>query len=96
MIKQKPIDETAGRIGTAMYNARVMRHLSRNEVSALLCIMPDELAAYERGVKKIPHEILQHVFIMGYKMMRFRNLEDRYRAQRKFLRKLKQTVTDMP
>ena len=94
MKKRKQIDETAGRLGAAMYRARVTRHLSRDEVSALLYIMPDELSEYERGIKKIPDEILQHVFTLGYKMMRFRNLEDRYRQQRKIFRKIKQTVSD--
>lgn len=93
MQKRKQIDETAGRLGAAMRQARLARHLSRDEVGTLLYIMPDELSEYERGIKKIPDEILQYVFSMGYKMMRFRNLEDRYRLQRRIVRKIKQTVT---
>lgn len=92
----KPIDETARRMGIAMRNVRAVIHLSTDEASRLLRIMPNDLMEYERGVTPIPKEILEYIFTTGYQMMRFRYLEDRYRAQRRFFRKLKQHIAQIP
>ncbi|MBD5400321.1 hypothetical protein HDR61_01060 [bacterium] len=89
MQKRKPIDETAGRVGAMMRQARHVCHMPTDDAAALLYVMPEELVAYERGVKKIPAEVLEHFFVTGYKMMHVRVLEKRYRRHRDSVRKVK-------
>lgn len=90
----KTIDETAGRIGRAMISARHVCRLTRDDVADLLHIMPNDLVEYERGHTKIPHDILERIFMLGYKTMHLRKLERMYRQQRWIFRKIKQTVLD--
>ena len=94
MAKQKQIDATAGRMGAMLRSARQMCHMSTDDAALLLRIMPDELAAYERGISKMPTGVLEHMFIMGYKMMQVRIIERRYNDQCAMLKKLKQICTD--
>ncbi|MBD5391793.1 helix-turn-helix transcriptional regulator, partial [bacterium] len=90
--KIKPIDKTAAYVGRTIYHARRTCHISRDELSRMLGIMPSELSEYEVGTTKIPEDVLTHMFIMGYKMMRVRALESRYRNQRHVFRNLKRFV----
>ena len=96
MSKRKPIDATAARLGAALYHARHNGHISRNELAMVLHIMPDELAKYEHGVEPIPPDVLEHLFVMSYKMLRVRSLESRYRSQRQFFYKLRNAVNEIP
>ncbi len=96
MQKAKQIDETAGRIGRAMMHARHALRIPRDEAASLLHLLPNELSEYERAITKIPQDILERMFLLGYRMMRFRTLEDKYRLQRKFYRKLKDTIDQVP
>ena len=91
----KQIDETAGRMGFAMRQARKQCRLSADEVAILLHITSAELLSYERGTDKIPTDIIERVFIMGYKMIRVRTLENSYRKYRRIFRKLKQSGMDI-
>ena len=96
MKQNNQTDKTAKHIGEALQHARIVLHISRDEASDLLRIMPNELTEYERGITKIPTDILSHIFLLGYKMMRLRTLEERYRMQRRIFRKLKQSIADIP
>ena len=91
---KKPIDETAGRVGAMMRQARRVCHMPTDDAAALLHVMPNELVAYERGFTKIPTDLLERMFVMGYKMMHVRVLENRYRQHRMALMKIKRTVAD--
>jgi len=91
----KQIDETAGRLGAAMRQARRICCLGPDDVAVLLGIMPAELAEYERGTAQVPYDVLQHVFVMGYKMMQVRIIESRYRSHRNVFRKIKNAVVEM-
>ncbi len=90
------IDETAGRLGAALRKARWVCRIPHDEAAILLHVMPNDLHEYERGVTEIPQDILERIFLLGYRMMRFRTLEDKYRLQRKFYRKLKDTIDQVP
>ena len=94
MAKTKQIDATAGRMGAMLRSARQMCHMSTDDAALLLRIMPDELAAYERGIMEVPLHIMEHMFVMAYKMMQVRIIERRYYDQRAMLKKLKQICTD--
>lgn len=94
-MKQKPIDTTAGRMGAMLRSARQMCKLSTDDASSILHILPDDLAAYEHGVWEIPLGVLEHMFIMGYKMIQVRIIEHRYHNQRKILRQIKQISADV-
>ena len=94
MAKQKRIDITAGRVGTALRQARNKCKMSTDDAATILHIMPEELAAYEHGVQEIPQNILEHLFVMGYKMIQVRIIEHRYHNQRKLFRQFKQMCTD--
>ena len=94
MQKPKPIDETAARMGKALYHARVHVHMPLDEACHILHIMPDELINYERGCAKFPQDVLEYIFMMGYKMMRARTLEKKYHLQRQVYRKIKAIVTE--
>lgn len=89
---RKPIDETARRVGKMLCDARCVLGMPHDEVAKMLHIMPDELLEYERGVAKIPADVLMWIIILGYKLMRIRIMERRYRNQRQILYKLKHTV----
>jgi len=93
--KMKKIDETAGRLGLAMRQARRVCRLSQDDAAAILCIMPTNLAEYEFGVTKIPFDVLEHLFVMGYKMLQVRTTESRYRRHRKVFNKIKDAVAEM-
>ncbi|MBD5388807.1 hypothetical protein HDR63_00950 [bacterium] len=96
MQKPKTIDATTGRVGCALRVARTANHMSAEEASRLLYIMPDELIQYERGLVKIPQDILEHLLMMGYRMIHFLTLEKRYRFQRRIYHKIKDIVTEVP
>ena len=93
MSKTKQIDATARRMGAMLRRARHMCQMSMDETALMLRIMPDELVTYERGVQEIPLHIMEHIFIMGYKMMQVRIIEGKYRQQRKFCQKVNQVDT---
>ena len=76
-------------MGAMLRRARQMCHMSTDDASMLLHIMPNELAQYERGVCEIPINILEHIFIMAYKMIQVRKQEKRYQHQRVLFYKLK-------
>ena len=94
MGKYKPINETARRMGAMLRRARRMCRMSTDDAALLLQMMPDELAQYEHGVCEIPINILEHMFVMGYKMIQVRKLERRYHNQRELFYKLKKTVAE--
>ncbi len=86
------IDATAARLGFAMREARHVCHIPHDDAAELLHIMPNDLHEYERGVTEVPIDILQRVFILGYKMMQVRIINRRYRLQRKMLSQIKNAV----
>ena len=94
MAKQKQIDITAGRLGVTLRQARQRCHMSTDDAAAMLHIMPDELAAYEHGTGEIPLNVMEHMFVMAYKMIQVRIIEHRYHNQRKMFLKLNQICTD--
>lgn len=94
MAKQKQIDATAGRMGAMLRVARRACNLTTDDAALLLRIMPDELAAYERGIQEIPQGVLEHMFIMGYKMIQVRIIERRYHKEHMMFRKLKQMCSN--
>lgn len=94
MAKQKQIDATAGRMGAMLRQARHVCRMSTDDAALMLRIMPADLAAYERGIQEIPLNVLEHIFVMGYKMMQVRIIEYRYQNQRNMFRKLNQICTD--
>lgn len=83
----KHIDETAGRLGTAMRHGRNNCHLHQDEMARLLQIRPDELYEYERGTLKIPQDVLERIILMGFKMIHVRRLERLYRWRRHLFEK---------
>lgn len=95
MTKMNIPDADTKRVGAIMHNARMVCHMSRDELSDLLNIMPNDLAEYEHGRTVIPADVLERVFIMGYSLMRIRVLENRYRCQRAAFRKIKQVVKEV-
>jgi len=84
----KQLDETAGRLGIAMRNARRICYIPHDEVAYLLHITPKELAEYEQGIVKIPFDILERILIYGYRTMHARVLEGTYRKKRFVFNKL--------
>ena len=91
-MKQKQIDEKAGRVGSMMRPARRVYHLSLDDAAALLYVTPDELFKYERGWAKIPADILAKLFVCGYKTLHFRVLENKYRSERQVFARMLQNV----
>ncbi len=94
MAKITRIDVVARRPGTILRLARRACNLTTDDAATMLHVLPDELAAYEHGVKEVPQHILEHLLIMGYKMKQVRIVEARYHNQRKLLRQIKQISTD--
>lgn len=94
MSNNKPIDDTARRVGKMMCDARRMLYIPHDEIAKLLHIMPDELLSYERGTKKIPADVLLWIIVLGYKLLRVRKMEHDYRNQRRILYRLKKTLTE--
>ena len=94
MTKMKVSDESTRRIGAIMHNARLVCHMSRNELAELLRISPAELSTYEHGRTSIPQHLLEYIFILGYNTMRIRSLRERYRYQCRVFRKIKQVVKE--
>ncbi|MDE6250162.1 MAG: helix-turn-helix domain-containing protein [Alphaproteobacteria bacterium] len=94
MAKQKQIDITAGRMGAMLRRARHVCRMSTDDAATMLRIMPDELAAYEHGTGEIPLNVMEHIFVMGYRMIQVRIIEHRYHNQRRLFRKLNQICTD--
>lgn len=86
-MKKNQIDETAGRIATAMCYARRTYHISRNEVADLLRITRAELIEYEHGTREIPLGILERLFVLGYKSIQMRQIESRFYKRRTNFRK---------
>ena len=89
-MQNKPIDETAVRLGRAIRLARDNCHLSLDAAAVLLRVLPMELAAYEAGITQIPADILQRITIMGYKLLQARRFDRRYIRMRKMMEKIKQ------
>ena len=96
MQKPQTIDATTGRLGRALRTARTANHMSADEASRLIDILPDELIQYERGRGKMPQDVLEHLLLMGYRMIHFLTLEKRYRFQRRIYRKIKDFVNEVP
>ena len=95
MQNKKPIDDTARRVGKMLCDARRVLYMPHDEVARLLHIMPDELLAYERGVEKIPADVLLWIILLGYKLLRIRKMEHNYRNQRRIFYKLRKTITEL-
>lgn len=91
---KKAINETTAHIGSALRAARQTAHLSHIDVADMLDITLDDLLEYERGSAQVPIAVLERVFTMGYKMIGIRVLEKKYKAQRNFIRKIKQTIKE--
>ncbi|MBD5400407.1 helix-turn-helix domain-containing protein [bacterium] len=92
MAKYKQINETAGRMGAMLRRARRVCGMPTDDAAELLRVTPHEMFEYEHGITEIPIEILENMFIMGYKMKQVRVLEKRYIKKRDFLRMTKQAV----
>ncbi|MBD5400858.1 helix-turn-helix transcriptional regulator, partial [bacterium] len=90
MSKYKQINETTGRMGAMLRRARRVCNMSTDEAAELLRAPPQQMFEYEHGITEIPQEILESMFIMGYKMKQVRILEKRYAVMRDFLRMTKQ------
>lgn len=75
--------------------ASCMCRLSQDNTAMFLSIMPTDLAQYECGITKIPFDVLEYLFVMGYKMLQVRTTETRYRKQRKIFNKIKNTVSEI-
>ena len=91
----KQVNETVGRMGAALRQARQACRMTHDEVAVLLGVMPSDLAEYERGITVIPFDVLRQIFVMGYKMIEVRAIEKHYRCQRKVFRRIKNIVSDM-
>lgn len=87
---QKPIDETAVRLGASLRSARNNCQMSIDAAAVLLHVMPMELVEYECGFAQIPTDILQRVTTMGYKMLQVRRFDRRYIRLRQMMLKIKQ------
>lgn len=96
MTKMKVSDDPARCIGAIMHNARLMCHMSRNELAEMLRMSSAELGVYEHGKVPIPEHLLEYIFTIGYNTLRVRGLQYRYRYQRRVFRKIKQTVNAVP
>ncbi|MDE6250637.1 MAG: helix-turn-helix domain-containing protein [Alphaproteobacteria bacterium] len=94
MAKTKQIDITAGRLGAMLRRARHVCRMSTDDAATMLRIMPDELAAYEHGIREVPLGVMEHMFVMGYKMIQVRKIEHRYNNHRKMFLKFKQIYAD--
>lgn len=94
-MKQKQLDEMTEQLGKALRQARHACHLATDEAAVLLRITPSKLFEYERGLTRMPRDVLEQICIMGYKMMHLRIMENKYRRQRSFFRKIKQTVAEV-
>lgn len=86
----KKLNETAAVMGMAMRYARCKCGLTSDDAATLLRINPSELYEYERGREQVPLDIIERVFVMGYKMIHARALEKLYRRQRRIFVKLKE------
>ncbi len=78
-----------------MRQARRVCRLSQDDAAMFLSIMPTDLAQYECGITKMPFDVLEHMFVMGYKMLQVRTTETRYRKQRKIFNKIKNTFSEI-
>lgn len=92
-MKSKQIDESAGRIGAAMREARLTHHMKCKEIAELLRVTPQELIRYEHGTDKVPFDVLQRIFVHVYKTLQMRCLESKYYHQRCMFRKMKEYYT---
>ncbi|MBD5400220.1 hypothetical protein HDR61_00515 [bacterium] len=93
-MKKKAINETAARVGHALRTARQTARLTHGDSADLFGITMEEQLQYERGTAQIPIELLEHMFVMGYKLIGIRILEKKYRIKRDFIRKIKQTIKE--
>ena len=91
----KPIDDNMAHLGSSMKNARQQCRISMDEAAGLLHITPNELFEYERGAKPVPRDILQRLFIMGYKMIEVRVVNHQYQAHRSAFRKIERIMTEI-
>lgn len=87
MKSEKP-DEMALRVGSALRHARMACRMDLTEAATLLRITPKELGYYERGISKMPTDIIERLILLGYKMIRMRVLENTYRRYRNIFRRL--------
>lgn len=85
----KQIDHTAARLGIAMRDARRTTFIPIDVICNLLKITPGELYEYETGIKPIPHDMLQHIVFMSYKMLHVRALDALYRKHQTIFNKLR-------
>ncbi len=94
MAKIKRIAAAAQRPGKILRLARRACNMTTDDAAIMLHVLPSVLAEYEHGITEVPQHILEHMFIMGYKMKQIRLIEARYHRQRKLLRKLDQIDTE--
>ncbi len=78
-----------------MRQARRVCRLSQDDAAMFLSIMPTDLAQCECGIIKMLFDVLEHMFVMGYKMLQVRTTETRYRKQWKIFNKIKNTVPEI-
>lgn len=88
----KAIDENQARLGLSLRVGREECRLSLEDAAHMLHIMPNELFEYEHGAKPVPMDILQRLFIMGYKMIEVRIINNRYQVQRNMFKKIESAV----
>lgn len=86
----KKTKDTASYIGVGMKRARYKCGITLDDAATMLRVSPAELHDYERGRLQMPLDVMEHVFIMGLRMMHNRLLEELYRRQRRIFRKLKE------
>ena len=86
----KKTKDTAQYIGVVMNRARYKSGIALDDAAKMLRVSPGELYDYERGRLQMPLDVMEHVFIMGLRMMHNRLLEELYRRQRRIFRKLKE------
>ncbi len=86
----KSIDGPTGRIGVILRRARTTCNMSQEEASILLHITQQEICQLERGTEQIPADIIERMFLLAYKSMRMRVLENIYKRRRKIYRRLQE------
>lgn len=88
----KAIDENMAHLGLSLRVGRKECRLSLSDAAHLLHIMPNELFEYECGAKPVPADLLSRLFIMGYKMIEIRLINNRYQIQRNMFQKIERAT----
>lgn len=91
----KQIDNTAGRIGVAMRDARRNAHMPMDVVAWLLHVSLADLQQFETGTKQIPMEVIRYICLMGYQLLQIRSFERMYKQRQYFFNKMRQMKADI-